>query len=237
MTIDAQNTLWDSGMFPGTIASRLRLVRGEQSRRSFAKRLSIKESTLRNYEQGASVPNADFLATVCKEMRISTQWLLLGKGMMGAADTPDGSEEFEQPEKRPPSVGTTPVIGLAAGNIEGWYSPSRLALSIPWPAENAGKGLFAVLSAGTEMQPEGIKPGSVAICDKNLTCGPGDAVYVKRKDGHAALRRLHEADESHLVLQSWLAPSVEGLQAPRLEKAMRADVDFIAPVTFIKIKA
>ncbi len=237
MTIDAQNSFRDSDAFSGTIASRLRLVRGEQSRRSFAKRLSIKESTLRNYEQGASVPNADFLVTICKKMRISSRWLLLGEGAMGLAAASGSGEEPEPPERRPLSGGTTPVIGLAAGDAEGWYTPSQLALSILWPVENAGKGILAVLTAGAEMQPEGIKPGNVAICDKSLTCGPGDAVYVRRKDGRAALRRLHEMDESRFVLQSWQAPSEEGIQALRLEKAMRDDVDFIAPVSFIKVKA
>lgn len=57
-------------------------MRGDKSRRFFAEELGTKESTLRNYEQGSTQPTADFLVDVCKKLRISPAWLLVGEGPM-----------------------------------------------------------------------------------------------------------------------------------------------------------
>jgi transcriptional regulator with XRE-family HTH domain len=75
-----------------TVASRLIILRGEQSRRSFATEMGVTESTLRNYEQGASLPNADFLGTVSKKLRISLAWLILGEGPMHLEDVAPASQ-------------------------------------------------------------------------------------------------------------------------------------------------
>ena len=65
---------------PGSVAERLIELRGHQSRRSFAEVLGITESTLRNYEQGTSLPNSATLGDICKKLRISLDWLILGEG-------------------------------------------------------------------------------------------------------------------------------------------------------------
>ena len=62
------------------VANRLIFIRNTKSRRSFAEEIGVKESTLRNYEQGITQPTADFLENVCKKLSISPQWLLLGSG-------------------------------------------------------------------------------------------------------------------------------------------------------------
>ena len=62
-----------------TLQERLISLRGESSRRSFAENLGINESTLRNYEKGVSSPDAQFMTTVCKKLRISPMWLLFGE--------------------------------------------------------------------------------------------------------------------------------------------------------------
>lgn len=63
-----------------SVAERLIALRGTKSRRSFAEELGTKESTLRNYEQGVTQPTADFLRDICKNLRVSPHWLLLGEG-------------------------------------------------------------------------------------------------------------------------------------------------------------
>ena len=63
-----------------SIASRLRLLRGERSRRSFAAHLGTTESTLRNYENGLTFPGSDLLESICQKLRVSPVWLLLGEG-------------------------------------------------------------------------------------------------------------------------------------------------------------
>lgn len=68
------------------LAERLISLRTGLSRREFAKSLGITESTLRNYEKGASSPDAQFLAEICKKMRLSPEWLLFGTGSSRTAD-------------------------------------------------------------------------------------------------------------------------------------------------------
>ena len=60
------------------LAERLISLRTGLSRREFAKNLGITESTLRNYEKGASSPDAQFLTELCKKMNLSPEWLLFG---------------------------------------------------------------------------------------------------------------------------------------------------------------
>ena len=80
-----------------TIADRLQIIRGHRSRRSFADALSITEGTLRNYEQGLSLPNSDVLARICTANGINPDWLLLGNDPMLRSDTacaaPAGADE------------------------------------------------------------------------------------------------------------------------------------------------
>ncbi len=64
------------------IAKRIVTVRNTMSRRAFAAMLGIKESTLRNYECGSSLPNSDILKNLCEKQSISPEWLLLGTGPM-----------------------------------------------------------------------------------------------------------------------------------------------------------
>lgn len=73
-----------SGIFMGhnTIAERIITVRGRDSRAEFAGKIDINAGTLRNYEGGLSLPNADVLARICRVCRVNPYWLLLGEGSM-----------------------------------------------------------------------------------------------------------------------------------------------------------
>lgn len=77
------------------LAERLISLRTGLSRREFAKSLGITESTLRNYEKGASSPDAQFLTEICKKMKISPEWLLFGTNSARSADT--SSQKIEVP--------------------------------------------------------------------------------------------------------------------------------------------
>lgn len=75
------------------LAERLIALRTGLSRREFAKSLGITESTLRNYEKGASSPDAQFLANICKKMALSPEWILFGIGPMRTAEAPPKKQE------------------------------------------------------------------------------------------------------------------------------------------------
>lgn len=68
------------------VSDRIRQIRGELSRRSFAQRIDVIDSTLGNYEQGQSLPNVDVAARICKEFEVNPEWLLLGTGPMRAGE-------------------------------------------------------------------------------------------------------------------------------------------------------
>lgn len=70
-----------------TISERIQHIRGGTSRRLFADVIGIRESTLRNYENGASLPNSDLVAGICQKLHIRAEWLLFGTGHMRNKET------------------------------------------------------------------------------------------------------------------------------------------------------
>ena len=80
------------------IGHRIIELRGKDSRRSFAKRIEIAENTLRNYEDGLSLPNSDTIATICKEFNVSADWLILGTCSISPALAP--SEQSADLERK-----------------------------------------------------------------------------------------------------------------------------------------
>ena len=74
------------------LGERIRTVRGSQSRAAFGKRIGITSGSLRNYEAGAALPNADVLTKICETCGVSTDWLLFGRGPMLVRDEPTGPE-------------------------------------------------------------------------------------------------------------------------------------------------
>lgn len=82
-----------------TISDRIVAVRGRDSRACFAARIDINAGTLRNYEGGLSLPNADVLARICRVCGINPRWLLTGEGPMRVrAELSAPAQEEEFPE-------------------------------------------------------------------------------------------------------------------------------------------
>lgn len=77
-----------------SLGQRIQEARGSVSRAEFCKRIGITSSTLRNYEKGTALPNADVLGKLCAACALDADWLLLGK-----PPTPDEPEEA--PNKTP----------------------------------------------------------------------------------------------------------------------------------------
>lgn len=79
------------------LGQRIQKARGSLSRAKFCKRIGITPSTLRNYEKGTALPNADVLGKLCAACAIDADWLLLGK-----QPTPD--EPGEAPRTTPSTL-------------------------------------------------------------------------------------------------------------------------------------
>ena len=65
-----------------TLGKRIRQIRGDESQDAFANRLNINKNTLGFYERDERTPNATFVADICKQELISSDWLLYGEGPM-----------------------------------------------------------------------------------------------------------------------------------------------------------
>ena len=235
-----------------TLQDRLRQLRGPASRRSFADRLGTTESTLRNYEQGKSSPNSEFLAEVVKVLRVEPKWLLTGQGSMYQNEELANIPVEEVPAPFTPAAPAqeadpwksthwqqVPVIGLAACGLDGWYNPSPLAMRLnlyvdyPYNPE-----FFAVIAVVTSMQPEGIRQGFVLYCDPAAKIDPDDAVYIEQKDGTAAVKKYVTTDGDWVYLQGWLPPSEEAeSQQPFMDKLSRSVIRRMACVVIVKRKA
>lgn len=63
-----------------TLGQRIRLIRGNASQDTFARKLHINKNTLGFYERDERTPNAVFIATICKQEGIATDWMLYGEG-------------------------------------------------------------------------------------------------------------------------------------------------------------
>lgn len=90
-----------------SLGQRIREARGSLSRAKFCKRIGITSSTLRNYEKGMALPNADVLGKLCAACALDADWLLLGKSPTPPDETgeapqetrPDPALAEEQPEE------------------------------------------------------------------------------------------------------------------------------------------
>ena len=64
------------------IGTRIKLVRGGQTRESFARRLGIHPQTLYRYESGGRSVDAELIMKICQECSTSSEWLIFGTGPM-----------------------------------------------------------------------------------------------------------------------------------------------------------
>jgi len=80
-----------------TLGQRIRQVRSDESQDAFASRLNINKNTLGFYERDERTPNATFIADVCKQEQISTEWLLYGEGPMHRGEPAAAPAQPEQP--------------------------------------------------------------------------------------------------------------------------------------------
>jgi len=60
------------------IGERIKKIRGNENQTEFGARFGLSRSTILRYETGERVPDADFIAALCKEYDLSSAWLLFG---------------------------------------------------------------------------------------------------------------------------------------------------------------
>lgn len=182
------------------IGNRITQIRGKASRRSFAQQIGIAENTLRNYEEGLSLPNSDTIAQICQSLAINAEWLILGTGPMRPGDTSPEAEKRPVDMSQSGGVDTELVMipmveaRLSAGcgslqvdsNIERSYAFRSDFLH----RKGNPKNMVMMRVEGDSMQPEIIN-NDVVLLDQSkkdirlgriYAVGFEDAIYLKRID-------------------------------------------------------
>jgi transcriptional regulator with XRE-family HTH domain len=102
------------------LGSRLRKIRGNESRPSFAERFGVHKGTIERYEKGLGVPDAEFVAKLIEFEGINANWLLTGEGMMYLNRTRDRRNVGSSSGVREPAV-----AGLAVQAEGTWRDVSE----------------------------------------------------------------------------------------------------------------
>ncbi|TYC53817.1 bacteriophage CI repressor [Rhodobacterales bacterium] len=112
MTVDEQkNTEWG-------LPSRLTFIKGDESTRSFANRIGVKDSSLRSVLKGTR-PSIDFVIAVAEGANVSLEWLATGAGR------PYGNK----PEEKAPKHINRELFDMIAECVERVHSELKVQLS------------------------------------------------------------------------------------------------------------
>jgi transcriptional regulator with XRE-family HTH domain len=79
------------------IGERLNIVRGGETKKAFAEKFGVHFNTYSSYESGDTVPDAKFIASICKEFSVSAEWLLFGEGPMYREECRAGEGSQDNP--------------------------------------------------------------------------------------------------------------------------------------------
>lgn len=188
------------------LAARLIKLRNGQPRRAFAEQMGTTESTLRNYEKGVSSPTAEFLRNVCHNLRISSDWLLMGEnGLEGSAAMVSPPEALNaiQGCSIQETGNACDVDLIMVPMVEARLSAGHGSLEVSGESDRSyafrsdfllrkgnPKNMVLMRVDGDSMQPE-IMDGDAVLLDQSKTdirlgkifaVGFEDAIYLKRID-------------------------------------------------------
>lgn len=227
---------------------------GAKNESALAAAIGISHQAVYNAKKKGVIPPA-WVHAIAVRFGVSTDWLFFGHReeedhteAAGMGESPELPSRAVDTATHADSVGKNtvgigrgikeiPVTGLAQCGLQGWFNTGPVALSCPVSAEEATPNMFAVIALGTSMQPEGIKAGYVVVCDPDKPKAKGDAVFIERHDGAAAIKLYTGEDAEWLDLQGWLEPKKDGSQKSYVERLLKSAVQRIAVVVLVKRKA
>ncbi len=82
----------------GSLAERIKKVRGEISREEFAQLIGVHVNTVGRYERGESEPDISIASKICREFDVNPHWLMLGEGPYGLSHNDEGVPSFYEKE-------------------------------------------------------------------------------------------------------------------------------------------
>lgn len=218
---------------------RLRLLK-ELKIKELAKAMHVAVQSWYKWERGEVIPEDENQLKIAALLQVGVDDIRRGIGAAPVFLADDGREEVKPAPDSREAEGSAhiPVIGLATCGISGWYNPMPLAVRAPPPVDYENpESLFAVLAAGEDMEPDGIRAGYLLYCDALVKPEPGDAVYVRTRDGNAAIKRFLKHDGHWVMFQGWFDPDQSGDQRPCISKYDSDFVEYVASVVVVRRKA
>lgn len=207
------------------LADKLRQIRKQNrySQEEVAKHLGISRRSYGLYELNKTHPDADKILAISDLFNVSTDWLLTKNSALTKA-TPNAEEK------------AMPLLGLASCSVEGWYTPElKKDMTAPVLGRDIDDG-FAVIATGPSLIPEGIKPKFMCYCTQNTPPISGDVIYIKEYSGQASMKVFREKTPEWLVIEGYFPPDGNGVQKKYTEKRALTQVEFIAPVVYVRRK-
>lgn len=179
-----------------TVGDRIRILRGNDSRKTLGLKLGVDQATIARYENNQRVPDIDFVSSLCRLYGVTADWLICGEMQetFGLSKVTDGEHCL------------VPIKGgeLSAGGgraVEIYEGQRFIKMDIE-DARAIGdpKNLRAMIAKGDSMEPL-IMDKDVVIFDKSRQDVRDGKVYVVAWDGDIHVKKLFKVP-SQLYLRS-----------------------------------
>ncbi len=188
------------------IGERLKEARGSMSQSDFSELLGISLSTLRRYESGDRMPDAELIWKLYDVRQVDPKWLVTGYGHMGGARESAGADSDPREE-----YAYIPFydVALSAG-------PGREVLASRPKAYNAyrskwliarslnAENLFEATVSGDSMEPE-LAHGDTVLVEQSPPTGTHireGAIYVLRVGEDVVVKYLQRLPGDRLQVVS-----------------------------------
>ncbi|NCC21096.1 MAG: XRE family transcriptional regulator [Alphaproteobacteria bacterium] len=182
---------------------------------ALARRTGLSLGAVQRYLKGGE-PSRTALIRLADAGSVSLNWLAYGYDNVG-----------DQPKSL-----SIPLFGFGDSADQGWYSEVEYNINaaLDWPDPD----VFAIVAADHAMAREGIHPGHVCMVSPNTRCRKGDVMFIRRKDGMAALKVYDREDSEWCHLKGYIDPGDGGESVETTEQVKRSSIKQMGPVIFVK---
>lgn len=125
-----------------------------------------------------------------------------------------------------------PHLGLAKCGVDGWGKAQPDLAPLPRPDFINDPDAFYVSATGQSMIPEGIDGGAICLVSPAQDIQEGDRIWIKDRNGRAAIKRLVGMTGDTLKLRGWM-PRADGQQQSFEEERATSFVGEAYPVVAV----
>ncbi len=166
---------------------------------ALARKLDMSLGAVQRYLHGGE-PTRQVLMKMSETCGVSLDWLVYGRESPARLSPSAGQGEAVS---LPPTLSSLPLYGFSeSAGQQGWYAEIRYQINAMFDCPDPEA--FAIVAPDRGMEPEGIRPGQVCVVSPNTRPQEGDAVFIRKKDGTAGLRRFLAFRENWVHTVGWV---------------------------------